>query len=374
MIEMWEVKGIQDCLKPLMDRDGGLLTAHSAEGPGGFIEACHRKENVLRSFAITLRSEARNVPGWRKAVKFLSEHPMIDIHDGADGTGNILSEENQAAFIKHVHDEYPKGVHIYTADGGFDFSNDYNAQEDVIFPLLLAEILIGIQVLQKGGCFIVKCFDTTERQTLELLWLTSQCFREWSIVKPRTSRAGNAERYFIGKGFLGNVEDILACMKDVQAMKSWNAPLLDMELPKEWVSAVLGFQEEIEMQEIAIIQATLDLIHQNDFVKVRGFVRENIKRSIQWCEEHNEPVSSIWYSDSERNITKETQDLLQILCPNRKQPHSWYTRTNTRNTFGEERNVLSFEGFRRNDVVTDVSGADVSLNANPFMRERLFRT
>jgi hypothetical protein len=40
MIELWKEIDITKQLRPLVERDGGLHTAHAAEGPGGFIEAC----------------------------------------------------------------------------------------------------------------------------------------------------------------------------------------------------------------------------------------------------------------------------------------------------------------------------------------------
>ena len=77
MIELWKRIGLREHLKPLVGATGGLVTAHSAEGPGGFIEACiysaMRNDWAFQAAtAITLRSEAKNVPGWRKAAKFLT--------------------------------------------------------------------------------------------------------------------------------------------------------------------------------------------------------------------------------------------------------------------------------------------------------------
>ena len=40
MIELWKQVGLTQEVTKLVDRDGGLKTAHAAEGPGGFIEAC----------------------------------------------------------------------------------------------------------------------------------------------------------------------------------------------------------------------------------------------------------------------------------------------------------------------------------------------
>lgn len=370
MIELWSVAGIQECLAQLVKHDGHLRTAHAAEGPGGFIEACWKKAadngwSVANTFAITLRSDAKNIPGWRKAIRFLTERPQIHISEGADGTGNILQEVNQTHFIETVRAAHPTGVHIYTADGGFDFSSDYNAQEDVVFPLLLAETLLGLQILAKGGCLFLKCFDTTERPTLDLLWLLSRCFREWCIVKPHTSRAGNAERYFVGLGFVEGVGDIVDLLKQVQVVKAWNQPLLGWPAVdtnyKEWLSQMLVFQEKVEHLEYETIQTTLDLIHNYDYNRIRTFIRDNIHRSIAWCEKHLEPISSIWFEEREKNIGKEAQELLQILAPERyanSSYHSWYIRSSTNIT------ALTFEGFRSSTVPPGIP----TERTNPFTR------
>ena len=393
MVEIWKRANLATEIAPLIKKNGGALrTAHAAEGPGGFIEACWERGGALgwtveRTTAITLRSDARNIPGWRKAARFLADRPQICIHDGIDGTGNILNAENQEAFIGTA-----AGSHIYTADGGFDFSSDYNAQEDTIFPLLLAEFIIGIEVLEVGGCLIIKCFDTTERQTLDLLWIACHCFREWSILKPKTSRAGNAERYFVGKGRLPHIADAIAFMKAFQTRKNWNQPMLEIPESEKvawsaWRDKLVRFQEEIEHVEYETIRKTLDLIHAHDFPRIRSLVRENIYRSIQWCKEFDEPISAVWSTEIDRNITRETQDLLHILSPTHTHHtfynNSWYngSRTSTLATTtaavsaaaaatNPQQSALSFRGFRSDRVepiYTTVGGAGTA--GNPFMRK-----
>jgi hypothetical protein len=366
MIEIWKTAAFTEALDPLVKAHGGFRTAHSAEGPGGFIEACWSKAtannwSVSGSHAITLRSEAKNVPGWRKASRFLAERPQIRISDGADGTGNILHLENQETFLATVRAEFPEGVHFYSADGGFDFSSDYNAQEDTVVPLLLAEALLGIQCLAPGGCLVLKCFDTTERFTLDLLWLLTLCFREWHLLKPHTSRAGNAERYFVGKGFIGHVEDVVSLLKDTQRRQRWNAPILQItELSEDytawtlWKRKVLELQEQIEHHEYNVIRQTLDLIHTHDFHRIRTFIRSNVQKSLEWCTEFGEPISHVWKTEFERNIVKETHDLLAILHPETEKPHSWYSRMT---------HTLSFEGFRSDQVSTITASPP-----NPFVR------
>ncbi len=363
MIEMWNSLKLTEQLRALVERDGGFYSAHSAEGPGGFIEACsvmteRNRWSYKNASAITLRSEAKNVPGWRKAVRFLTMNPQVIIHDGADGTGNILDIENQRAFVADALVNSRKGVHLYTADGGFDFSNDYNAQEDSIFPLLIAETILGLRTLSKGGCFIVKCFDTTERPTLDLLWLITRCFCTWSIIKPRTSRAGNAERYIVGKGFLDtDVGDVLEILESYQRAGEFHKPILATESWRSISAQITMIQEQIEHVEIQIIRDTLALIRNTETHRIAKLVRDNVQRSIQWCKEHSEDVAPCWSYDFEKNVAKETMDLMQILNPPTNVIAHTYTTWN-RSTISSH---LTFEGFRK-------STAPVSVINNPFMR------
>jgi FtsJ-like methyltransferase len=378
MIEMWKRLDLTTELAPFMQPNTGigLRTAHAAEGPGGFIEACltMATKNMLSGIhnwgyvgtdAITLRSEAKNVPGWRKAVKFLAYWPQITIQDGEDATGNILTKANQDHFVKWTNIRHPDGVHLYTADGGFDFSSDYNAQEDSIFPLLLAEAIIGLKVLGKGGCMIIKCFDTTEQPTLDLLWLISRAFRSWGISKPHTSRSGNAERYFIGKGYLGPSSDIINMLDAYQAKQQFLFPILAHPVQcdswKPTMDLIQKLQVEIEQMEIVVIRQTLDLIKTTDPMVIEGLVRENVNRSIEWCKNHDEEITTTWVTEMDKNVAKETQDLLNILNPPpHNVPYSYANWTN-RSTLT---NTLVFDNFRMGESTT----AQTPPVVNPFMR------
>lgn len=363
MIELWQTIDITTAIAPLVERDGGLLTAHAAEGPGGFIEACTVRAEQNRwkhnhTTAITLRSSQRNVPGWRKAVQFLETHPQIEIHDGDDGTGDILNPANRAAFVTRTREKSPGGVHVYTADGGFDFSSDFNAQEDIVLPLLYAEALLGLQVLTKGGVLVIKFFDTTEASTLDLIYLMSLAFCSWGIVKPCTSRVGNAERYFIGKGFLGNVDDIVTALSGYVKAGDYTRHVIEPPTTANYramMTTLYELQCTIEHAEIAVINDTLDLIRTTDATLIRRLVRDNVIRSIHWCGIHSEPVAGFWLSDLDRNVNKECTDLIQIL-QSVSPPTYGYSRSPPQAT-------ITFAGFRNGGLP-----ANPVLNNNPFHR------
>jgi 23S rRNA U2552 (ribose-2'-O)-methylase RlmE/FtsJ len=180
-----------------------LRSSHVAEGPGGFIEAfLDRAESnrmpVQKSYAITLKPTNNHVPGWRRSHQFLQRHPEVKIHYGSDGTGDIYKSENQYSFIQ-LHE--PLKAHLFTGDGGFDFSTDYENQEKSVYPLLVASALIGLQVLAQEGTFVLKLFDVYSSVTHYLLRCITLCFKEWYLYKPATSRPCNAERYLVCRGF-----------------------------------------------------------------------------------------------------------------------------------------------------------------------------
>ena len=52
-------------------------------------------------------------------------------------------------------------MEIITADGGFDFSEDFNKQEINITQLLFAQIAYAIIMQKRNGVFILKIFETS---------------------------------------------------------------------------------------------------------------------------------------------------------------------------------------------------------------------
>jgi hypothetical protein len=313
MLEMWVGSKLEEELQILKSNDGGLITVHAAEGPGGFIEAIHNSMpgQVTYTQAITLRSTTKNIPGWRKTAAFLNKHPEVNITYGVDDTGDLLKLENLDNFVSRLKTK----AHIYTADGGFDFSSDFNAQEETILPLLTAEFYLGLKSIQRGGIILVKIFDTVLRPTLELLWIVTRTFREWSILKPRTSRGGNAERYIICKGFLGLDEKVDEFFRNAIALSAKGHVIksfLNEKPDSAWLQTMLELQEVIAFQEADIILKTLQLIECPNDKTIREYIEKNVERSIQWCVEHKEKTNQKW-QDAEwhsRTVDDEIRELL----------------------------------------------------------------
>jgi hypothetical protein len=301
MIELWDILG----LDTLLTRDQPFVSTHGAEGPGGFLEAIqHRSSDRrlhgtptgrhTRMVAMTLRSMERAVPGWRKSHAFLSEYPDINVTYGADGTGNLYSLANQAAFASTAKEWFAGGTALlYTADGGFDFSSDYNGQENTVHRLLAAEALAGLKTLASGGTMIIKVFDTKHIATLELLWMLAGCFERTAVIKPYTSRPANSERYWVGSNKHADIPTWVLTMLEMltrtDAPIGWNHIFKNRPWTPDWLAGLHVFQQEVERHQYANIELTLGLIRNPQRAQIQELLHRNIQCSREWCVRHRVP-------------------------------------------------------------------------------------
>jgi 23S rRNA U2552 (ribose-2'-O)-methylase RlmE/FtsJ len=278
-----------------------VRSAHVCEGPGGFIEALFdeafkRKKKVQTSIAMTLKSKQTNVPGWKRASHFLQKNRCVRILYGEDDTGNIMKLENQQYFIDYcIHPAYGGKMNIFTADGGFDFSDDYENQEQLIFPLLVASTKIGFEVLKKGGVFILKLFDFYHKSTLDLLYFMSCHFTEWTLYKPATSRPCNPEQYFIGKGFIGCSDEVSDVMRLWCSIIENNQPLeslIQTEYSKEFKTVINELRENSFKSQTEYLEKVFFMIDKDDDNIIKSCLRKNEVSSYDWCERFKVPIYS----------------------------------------------------------------------------------
>jgi 23S rRNA U2552 (ribose-2'-O)-methylase RlmE/FtsJ len=269
-----------------------LRTAHVAEGPGGFIQAILQtaesaQRQVVGSVAMTLRPTSSHVPGWKKAAAFLAKYKQVRVLYGADGTGDIYRPENQAAFLEAVG----TGAHIFTADGGFDFSIDYTQQEQKVFHLLLCSASIGLQSLRPGGDFVLKLFDMESPHTQFLVLLLGRHFEEWTLYKPAMTRPCNSERYFLGRGFRSISAATRQSLKEIQERSmAGEYPVLSAD---SWTKKETDFigrhiQNAVALQ-ILSIRLAIDLSADPD-VWFKTWHRRCLEKSYAWCEAFRVPA------------------------------------------------------------------------------------
>ena len=155
----------------LLDYKYPIKTFHLAEGPGGFIEATMfmRKNKKDIYYGMTLLDGMKSTPGWKKSLNFLEKYPNINIEKGIDNTGNLYNEEN----FKYCCQNYKDLFEIITADGGIDFSQDFNNQEVMASRLLITQVFYALSMQKTDGTFILKIFDIFNKTSIDIVYLLS---------------------------------------------------------------------------------------------------------------------------------------------------------------------------------------------------------
>ena len=185
------------------DSQSPMRSFHLAEGPGGFIEAMVKYRDCPEDVYIGMtlmdkNNNDYNIPAWKKSQHFLQENKNVHIESGYDKTGNILSLDN---FV-YINEIYGSSMDLITADGGFDFSTDFDHQEINMTKLLYGQILYALCMQKQGGCFVLKIFDVFMQHSIDMIALLSSMYEKVYITKPNTSRSANSEKYVVCKGFL----------------------------------------------------------------------------------------------------------------------------------------------------------------------------
>tara|TARA_B000000475_G_scaffold260450_1_gene244244 strand:- start:5 stop:910 length:906 start_codon:yes stop_codon:yes gene_type:complete len=286
---MIEMCGLFDLTK---DLPVNCKTMHLAEGPGGFIEAmCHLRQNKNDHYiGITLIDKNNNnVPGWKKSNLFLENNPNVFIETAADRTGNLMSLDN----LKYCQKKYKQSMDMVTADGGFDFSIDFNHQEAVSSKLILCQIIFAIAVQKKHGNFLIKFFDTFTTASIDMLYLLSLLYEEVYFVKPNSSRYANSEKYVVCKNFrMDNSDELINKFYPVFNTESINvniSEIFTMRTPYLFVNKIEEINAIYGQQQLDSIASTLNLIDNNKSDKIENLKKHNIQKCVSWCQKYNLP-------------------------------------------------------------------------------------
>ena len=279
-------------------KDSKLRSLHICEGPGGFIEAFlygaqDNRRNVGKCYGMTLKSTNVFIPGWRRTQNFLKRHKNVTLCYGADETGDVYVPENQSHTVEFIKNDGGK-VQFATADGGFDFSEDFYGQEKNMLRLLVCSVLIMFQCLAENGDCVIKIFDINGQATRDFIALCASCFRKWTLYKPATSRPSNSEWYFVGQEFISlhsNQVVIPELLKLRDVLKETNniSKILTVNPLNDYL---LDLQEKHTQHQIETLQHVLSFCESTyDETSLQALWEKYRKYSVQWCNTFRMPTN-----------------------------------------------------------------------------------
>lgn len=297
--KLWEI--LHDFKDILFTTNKPFKCLFLAEGPGGFVEALMKYRNDYMShqsihdeyYGMTLKSENnKNVPEWKY------RNSKLHILYGIDGTGNLYNIEN----IDYIDNTLGcNSIDFITADGGFDFSSDFNNQEEMSLHLLTCEIYTALRMQRIGGTFIIKVFDLFSLYTLHLINIVSSCYKDVKIMKPLTSRPANSEKYLICTGYKGCSDYKLNILKSILT-KDWsqNSSITDyislissIEIDPIYFKNIVLFNTFYISRQIQYIQKTIEFIQQFKNSMENGCIKKildsHVDKVKRWCKEYDIP-------------------------------------------------------------------------------------
>lgn len=274
-----------------------MKSFHLAEGPGGFIEALQyiRQNDYDMYYGMTLMTGDKDIPKWDKSSYYLNKHSNIIIEKGADQTGNLYSLEN----LLYIEKQYKHTMDFITADGGFDFSIDFNKQEESSLNLIFSEICFAMILQKKGGSFVLKVFDTFSSCSIQLLYLLTYLYEDVSITKPLPSRPANSEKYIICNNFrmVSNLNEIIEkvvqqypLIKTNQITSIFNLSISNHFLDKmKEINSIFG-QSQIEN----ILSILTHIMDDSKHDKQEQIKKSYLGKCVKWCKKNNLPMHEIY--------------------------------------------------------------------------------
>ena len=311
MIEIITIFNITDTFPDV------ITTFHLAEGPGGFIEALVylRDNSNDKYYGMTLISDSANIPSWKKSKIFMSKNKNVIMENGISGDGDLTDKANLLFCLEKYHNS----MDFITGDGGFDFSINFNKQEEISQNLIFCQICFAIAMQKTGGTFVLKIFDVFMQSTLDLLYILSICYERVFIIKPNTSRIANSEKYIVCRNFLlKNSRDLVLKLSQIYDIINKNIidkniidkniidkniivntkrqdrfvnRFLDIDIPSYYVNKLEEINAIIGQQQIENMNTTFSLIKNNKSDKIEQYKNNNINKSIFWCQKFNIPYN-----------------------------------------------------------------------------------
>lgn len=286
--KLWEILEDFKCEIDI-DKLESITAVFIAEGPGGFTEALLKNRNNKNDnyYGITLKSNNnKNIPDWKIQNSIFKN---LKICYGKDGSGDIFNFENIIYFINYVGKNKSNFI---TADGGFDFSSDFNNQEEQSLLLLLCEVYIALNLQKKNGIFLLKIYDCFNENTIKLIQILNLYYKNIYFIKPLTSRPANSERYLLCCNFNDIHNDNI--LKNLEYnIKNYKQIIDFIELDLNIYYNVICYNYYYTIRQIYYIQRTINYINffkdsNKDKDKIIDLTNKNhINKCIKWCKKYN---------------------------------------------------------------------------------------
>ena len=336
--KLWEILFIFD----IADSNKPITYAALAEAPGSFLQSVmyfrekfyNEASKKDKYFGVSIHSEEKNVQDI--AEQFIGYHNKnnpgrVNVHktfgkkesqkSKTKDNGDLTDFKTISLFKKDIK-KTKKWADIVTADGGFEWV-DENYQEQEAYPLIFGEIVAGLNVQAKNGCFVIKLFESFTDITVKMINLVSSFYYKSYIYKPYTSRPSNSEKYLVCIGFkydqdkdknelkpkLDKLEKIMTDFKG----KTYVSDIFpDYEISKEYKTFFTKLDTTIANIQQIEINKIVEYIKGNNYYgeKYHKYRDAQIEATKFWSETFY-PLNKSLYEKNKKDMEKQINDVIK---------------------------------------------------------------
>jgi hypothetical protein len=249
-------------------------------------------------YGITLKPTNDYIPDWNKIKKIFNNNENISIN-----YGNLYIIDDIKNYITNFS---KKKANLVTADGGFDYSGNFNGQEIDSCQIIYSECIIALHVLKTKGSFVCKVFDIFSITMIQIIYIISCYFEETYIYKPDTSRPANSEKYLVCKYFKNNITDETKKIL-LNIIEEWNNNDINndnsvffknIKISSEFIQKLNEYNEKYMNAQIYYLNNTIELsnnkIDKESYYKI---IQKQVQNAIDWCIKYDIEINtnSIYY-------------------------------------------------------------------------------
>ena len=186
----------------------GFRLISLAEAPGFFANCIKDlvQNSEWESYKIYTWLLDRSTTQQKNFWKSFNGHIWGANENGPIDKKNITGDLTDVEQIKKIiNDVGENKADLITADGGIEKrdNEDYILEEYNHFPLFLGEIITALFTQNIDGTFILKMYDISYINTINLLHILNYFYKSVKIIKPYTSRPCNSEKYIKCENYKG---------------------------------------------------------------------------------------------------------------------------------------------------------------------------
>jgi len=220
------------------------------EAPGGFIECVtdiRRKKNLQTKF-ISISKLDTSI----KYGNYLDQESLLH--------GDITEIYTLEYTIQKTFQRFPNGLDLITADGGFDVKV-FVAQEMLSSKLLLCEIYLAICTQKKNGLFVIKFFDMFSHNSVVYYLMLCSMYSYVKIIKPKSSRNCNSERYLICYDFkAAYLKDQIKTIIENFELNETMCTKVFPEIKMPSLEKLMSFNNILVYEQIKIIRESIKMV------------------------------------------------------------------------------------------------------------------